>query len=99
MPNQIYSPLPSDVPAPKFHLFQEVCYSDRQGVITGMQYICPLEALAASLGRYGWQYDISYIYSKTPELALRAPDSDNHIHEESLHARPSKSEEATNVGA
>lgn len=78
--------LSSGVPAPKFHLFQEVYCDKYRGVIVGMQYMCPLEALAQSLRWYGWRYTVSYVFGKAPEQVLKAPDSSYHIPEENLSA-------------
>ena len=82
---QVSFVLPPDVAAPKFHLFQEVYYCKRKGVVVGMRYICPLEALAESTSDWGWSYTISDIFGKTPQEALLADETTEYVYERSLH--------------
>lgn len=81
--------LPTDIPRPKHHLFERVYHCDAVAdvaTVVAMRWICPLEAIANDLGYWGWQYDLSYRFGKTAELAVDASEDLSFVEEEELIA-------------
>lgn len=65
---QILCILPTDIPPPKFQLFQRVIVNDPtnnrgayRGIITGMEYVDIRTALIEH-APCGWEYTISHVY-------------------------------------
>jgi hypothetical protein len=84
MNQQIAIAAPDGVTPPKFSLFQAVVYKKRRGIITGLRYICSLEALAESMTDFGWEYVVSYYFGNPPEKVLTAPETDIALTESDL---------------
>ncbi|MEO1211496.1 MAG: hypothetical protein AAFX78_18440 [Cyanobacteria bacterium J06638_20] len=78
--------LPDSVPEPKFELFQRVRHGKHTGVIVGMEWLCPMDALTQNMSSHGWSYRISFLYGKPPEAAFNAPDYGYDISEHCIHS-------------
>ena len=85
MQHQLTITLPSDIPLPKFRLFQQVIVSSGtlKGFITGMEYTDFRAALRDGC-LSGWEYTISRVYGVSEIEAMRAPESTTGVPESEL---------------
>lgn len=76
----IKTKIPSDVPVPKFRLFQRVRYQDRPkdkgttGVITGMYYVDFATAMLERMSTTGWRYELNKAMGKPNQELLKLID-------------------------
>lgn len=80
MENEITIALPSDVPTPKFGLFERVraCVSDKNvtGAIFGMEFV-DLRTALYHHAVPGWNYTVNLLYSAPEDEALRVAATEN----------------------
>lgn len=77
--------LPEGMPEPKYALFQQVHYRKRTGMVVGVKWMSALDAIIQNVKGFGWTYEISFVYGKSPEAAFDAPDYGYEVFEDCLH--------------
>lgn len=70
---QITIAIPAEVPLPKFSMFERVYYVERklEGIVVGIRYVSPADALIEEYTSFGWQYSVSFTFGLPLEEVVR----------------------------